>query len=141
MKNKLNKILSNRVFFLLILLVIVMIVMSIISPYFLNVNTLITMARFGAVLALVGLGQSLVIPGGWRWNRSFGWFHDQPGGGVVWFHGKCRDECLVRCSPDSTDWGRSGFCKWRYRSVMGTSSIDWDAGNDVCLQRTGFGHD
>jgi len=64
MKNKIIKILSNRVFFLLILLVVVMIVMSIISPYFLNVNSLITMARFAAVLALVGLGQSLVILAG-----------------------------------------------------------------------------
>jgi ribose/xylose/arabinose/galactoside ABC-type transport system permease subunit len=38
--------------------------MSLISPYFLNIDNLVTMARFGAVLALVGLGQSLIILAG-----------------------------------------------------------------------------
>jgi ribose/xylose/arabinose/galactoside ABC-type transport system permease subunit len=61
---KIIQLLSNRVIFLLFLLAIVMIVMSLISPYFLNIDNLITMARFGAVLALVGLGQSLVILAG-----------------------------------------------------------------------------
>ena len=61
---KITNLLSNRVFFLLLLLVIVMIVMSLISPYFMNIDNMITMTRFGAVLALVGLGQSLVILAG-----------------------------------------------------------------------------
>jgi len=64
MKQKIIQLLSNRVIFLLFLLVIVIMVMSLISPYFLNIDNLITMARFGAVLALVGLGQSLIILAG-----------------------------------------------------------------------------
>jgi len=64
MKKRIFQLLSNRVYFLLILLLIVMVVMSLISPYFLNIDNLITMARFGAVLALVGLGQSLIILAG-----------------------------------------------------------------------------
>ncbi len=64
MRNKLFNLLSNRVFFLLFLLVIVVIIMSLISPYFFNLDNMITMSRFGAALALIGLGQSLVILGG-----------------------------------------------------------------------------
>ena len=56
--------LSNRVFFLLLLLVLVTVVMSLISPYFFDWKNMITMTRFGAPLALIGLGQSLVILGG-----------------------------------------------------------------------------
>lgn len=56
--------LSNRVYFLLILLILVIIVMSSISPYFLNVTNMLNMTRFGAVLALVALGQTLVILAG-----------------------------------------------------------------------------
>jgi ribose/xylose/arabinose/galactoside ABC-type transport system permease subunit len=51
-------------YFLLILLVLVIIVMSLISPYFLNLYNISTMTRFGAVLALVGMGESLVILAG-----------------------------------------------------------------------------
>ncbi len=64
MKNGILKFLSNRVFFLIALLVIVVVVMSNISPYFLKWDTMLTMTRFGAALALVGLGQSLVILAG-----------------------------------------------------------------------------
>jgi len=61
---KLIRLLSNRVIFLSILLVIVIVVMSLISPYFLSLNNFMTMSRFSAALALVGVGQSLVILGG-----------------------------------------------------------------------------
>jgi ribose/xylose/arabinose/galactoside ABC-type transport system permease subunit len=64
MGNKLNRLLSNRVIFLVLLLIIVTIIMSVISPYFFDWNNMVTMTRFGAALALVGLGQSLVILGG-----------------------------------------------------------------------------
>jgi len=64
MKNFLTRLLSNRMYFLLILLVLVIIVMSLISPYFLNLYNISTMTRFGAVLALVGMGESLVILAG-----------------------------------------------------------------------------
>jgi ribose/xylose/arabinose/galactoside ABC-type transport system permease subunit len=61
---KLVNLLSNRVVFLFVLLVIVIIVMSLISPYFLSLNNFLTMSRFSAALALVGIGQTLVILGG-----------------------------------------------------------------------------
>lgn len=56
--------LSNRVYFLLALMAIVIVVMSSISPYFLELSNLLTMTRLGAVLALVSMGQSLVILAG-----------------------------------------------------------------------------
>jgi ribose/xylose/arabinose/galactoside ABC-type transport system permease subunit len=55
---------TNRVYFLLALAVIVAVVMSSISPYFFDLANLLTMLRLGAVLALVGMGQSLVILAG-----------------------------------------------------------------------------
>lgn len=61
---KIVRLLSNRVVFLSVLLVIVIVVMSLISPYFLSLNNFLTMSRFSAALALVGIGQSLVILGG-----------------------------------------------------------------------------
>jgi len=64
MGKKIFSLLSNRVFFLLLLFVIVALIMSLISPYFFDLDNMITMSRFGAVLVLVGLGQSLVILGG-----------------------------------------------------------------------------
>lgn len=56
--------LSNRVYFLLALMAIVVVVMSSLSPYFLELSNLLTMSRLGAVLALVSIGQSLVILAG-----------------------------------------------------------------------------
>ena len=56
--------LTNRVYFLLGLAVIVVVVMSSISPYFFDWANMLTMMRLGAVLALVGMGQSLVILAG-----------------------------------------------------------------------------
>jgi ribose/xylose/arabinose/galactoside ABC-type transport system permease subunit len=64
MGKRLFFLMSNRVFFLLLLFVIVVLIMSLISPYFFDLNNMITMTRFGAALALIGLGQSLVILGG-----------------------------------------------------------------------------
>lgn len=56
--------LSNRVYFLLGLMVVVVAIMSTLSPYFFDMANLLTMLRLGAVLALVGMGQSLVILAG-----------------------------------------------------------------------------
>ena len=64
MVNNFVRLLSNRVIFLVLLLIVVTIIMSIISPYFFDWGNFITMTRFGAVLVLVGLGQSLIILGG-----------------------------------------------------------------------------
>lgn len=57
-------ILSNRVYFLLLLMGVVIVILSAISPYFFDWANLLTMLRLGAVLALLGLGQSLVILAG-----------------------------------------------------------------------------
>jgi ribose/xylose/arabinose/galactoside ABC-type transport system permease subunit len=60
----LTTILSNRAYFLLVLMILVMVIMSSISPYFFHLDSLLNMTRFGAVLALVAMGQSLVILAG-----------------------------------------------------------------------------
>ncbi|MHB0854989.1 MAG: ABC transporter permease [Rectinema subterraneum] len=68
MKRKLNNIffvlLGNRIYFLIGLNILVIIIMSMISPYFLNAQNLLGMTRFGAVLAMVALGETLVILAG-----------------------------------------------------------------------------
>lgn len=68
MKEKFNRalyiILGNRIYFLLGLIALVVVVMSLLSPYFLTVNNLLGMTRFGAVLALVAMGETLVILAG-----------------------------------------------------------------------------
>ena len=56
--------LSNRVYFLLALMFVVVVIMSSISPYFFDVANLVTMLRLGTVLALIAMGQSLVILAG-----------------------------------------------------------------------------
>lgn len=64
MNNKLDRLffaLGNRIYFLIGLIIIVVLVMSSISPYFFNIDNLLGMTRFGAVLALVSLGEILVI--------------------------------------------------------------------------------
>lgn len=58
------KILSNRVYFLIALMIVVVVVMSLLSPFFLTVSNLLGMTRFGAILALLALGQTLVILAG-----------------------------------------------------------------------------
>ena len=62
--NAVTKLLSNRVYFLVVLMIIVVIIMTSLSPFFLTMSNLISMTRFGAVLALLALGQSLVILAG-----------------------------------------------------------------------------
>lgn len=59
-----TRIFGNRTAFLLLFIFIVGVIMSLLSPFFLNVNNLLGMTRFGTMLALVALGQTLVITGG-----------------------------------------------------------------------------
>lgn len=54
----------NRTAFLALLIVALGIGLSFVSPYFLSVRSLLDMTQFGAVVALLGLGQTLVIVGG-----------------------------------------------------------------------------
>lgn len=56
--------LADRRLFLLVFIVVTGVVMSIISPYFLHVDNLLSMTQFGAVIGLLALGQTLVILGG-----------------------------------------------------------------------------
>ena len=57
-------VLRNRVYFLLALTTVVTVAMSLLSPYFFTTSNLLGMTRFGAVLALVALGETLVILAG-----------------------------------------------------------------------------
>ncbi len=54
----------DRTVFLVLLIVVTSIAMSLISPYFLNLDNLLSMTQFGAVIGLLALGQTLVILGG-----------------------------------------------------------------------------
>lgn len=54
----------DRTAFLVGLIVVTSVAMSLISPYFLNVDNLLGMTQFGAVIGLLALGQTLVIIGG-----------------------------------------------------------------------------
>ncbi len=56
--------LRDRTALLAGLIVVTGIVMSAISPYFLNIDNLLNMTQFGAVIGLLALGQTLVIIGG-----------------------------------------------------------------------------
>lgn len=56
--------LHERTAFLIGLIVVTAVVMSLISPYFLNLDNLLSMTQFGAVIGLLALGQTLVIIGG-----------------------------------------------------------------------------
>ncbi|HEX7975440.1 MAG TPA: ABC transporter permease, partial [Anaerolineales bacterium] len=60
----LSKLLNNRVYFLLILLGLVFVIMSLLSPYFLNLETILGITRLGTVLLLLAMGQTLVILAG-----------------------------------------------------------------------------
>lgn len=55
---------SDRRFQLAVLLVLLIVAMSLLSPYFLQVNNLLTMTQYGAVTGLLAVGQALVILGG-----------------------------------------------------------------------------
>ncbi len=59
-----QKVLMSRTYFLTLLLVMIIIIMSILSPYFLTVQNLLEITQFGAVIALLAIGQSLVIASG-----------------------------------------------------------------------------
>jgi ribose/xylose/arabinose/galactoside ABC-type transport system permease subunit len=59
-----SRLLTDRVFFLLALLAVIMVILSALSQYFLNVETILDITRIGAVLALVSMGQSLIILAG-----------------------------------------------------------------------------
>jgi ribose/xylose/arabinose/galactoside ABC-type transport system permease subunit len=61
---KLWELVSRRGFMLTILLLITMIAMSSLNQDFLNISNLIGITQFGAVLALLAIGQSLVILSG-----------------------------------------------------------------------------
>jgi ribose/xylose/arabinose/galactoside ABC-type transport system permease subunit len=64
LKKNRSRFLSNRIAFLAMTIVVLVVVLSFISPYFLSLRTLLDMTQFGAVLALLGIGQTLVIMGG-----------------------------------------------------------------------------
>jgi ribose/xylose/arabinose/galactoside ABC-type transport system permease subunit len=59
-----KSIFSNRIFFLIGLNLLILIIMTFLSPYFLSLESLLGMTQFGAVIALISLGESLVILGG-----------------------------------------------------------------------------
>jgi len=46
------------------MIVVLTIGLSFVSPYFLSLHTLLDMTQFGALTALLGMGQTLVIVGG-----------------------------------------------------------------------------
>lgn len=62
--NILSKLLGNRIVFLAILIVAMAAVMSRLSPYFLMVDNLLGMTRFGAAMALLAMGQALIVLAG-----------------------------------------------------------------------------
>ncbi len=64
MNSSIAKIFTNRSTFLGLLVVVLGFGLSFLSPYFLSISNLLEMTQFGAVLALLGLGQTLVIIGG-----------------------------------------------------------------------------
>lgn len=55
---------SDRRVVLAALLLLAGVVMSLLSPYFLQLDNLLSMTQFGAVVGLLALGQSMVILGG-----------------------------------------------------------------------------
>jgi ribose/xylose/arabinose/galactoside ABC-type transport system permease subunit len=63
-KRNLTKLLGNRLAFLAVINVLVFVLMSWLSPYFLDFYSLLEMTRFGAVLGLLALGQTLVFVSG-----------------------------------------------------------------------------
>lgn len=63
-RGRLSQTLRDRTAFLIGLIVVTAGAMSLISPYFLNLDNLLGMTQFGAVIGLLALGQTLVIIGG-----------------------------------------------------------------------------
>ncbi len=62
--NALGRILGNRIAFLAILVAVMALVMSMLSPYFLTADNLLGMTRFGAAMALLAMGQALIVLAG-----------------------------------------------------------------------------
>lgn len=61
---RLTNVLGDRRIFLSIVIVVVAAIMSALSPYFLQVDNLLSMTQYGAVIGLLALGQAIVILGG-----------------------------------------------------------------------------
>lgn len=59
-----NRIISDRRVALLMLVLFALFAMSLVSPYFLNVNNLLSLTQYSAVVGLLALGQAAVIIGG-----------------------------------------------------------------------------
>lgn len=59
-----QKILMSRTYFLTLLLIVIIIIMSLLSPHFFSLGNLLEITQFGAVLALLAIGQSLIIASG-----------------------------------------------------------------------------
>lgn len=59
-----NRILADRRAALVVLIVVAFVVMSLLSPYFLRVDNLLSMLQYSAVVGLLALGQTMVILGG-----------------------------------------------------------------------------
>lgn len=60
----LNRLITDRRVALLVLIVVAFVVMSLISPYFLRIENLLSMLQYSAVVGLLALGQTLVILSG-----------------------------------------------------------------------------
>lgn len=59
-----GRLLADRRIFLVVLAVLIGAVMAFLSPFFLQLPNLLNMTKFGAVIGLLALGQTLVILGG-----------------------------------------------------------------------------
>ncbi len=59
-----KKLISNRAVFLIFLNILIIIFMAFLSPYFLRLDNLLNMTKYGAVLLLIAMGQTVVILGG-----------------------------------------------------------------------------
>lgn len=60
----LTKLVADRRVFLVLVILIAGVIMTMLSPYFLHINNLLSMTQYGAVIGLLALGQALVILGG-----------------------------------------------------------------------------
>jgi len=58
------QLLKNRIAFLILTFLICGLILSLMSPYFLTLNNILGMTRFGAVVALLGYAQALIMIGG-----------------------------------------------------------------------------
>jgi ribose/xylose/arabinose/galactoside ABC-type transport system permease subunit len=63
-KKLLTNVVTSRTSFLISLLLFIIIILSFSSPYFLSISNLLEITQFGAVLAIVALGEALIILSG-----------------------------------------------------------------------------